>query len=624
MTGPATMFVCPGCGVPTSSGTTRCVHCNIRLVGERALQLWRLDQQLDALRAQRAWLVEVLRGDDDVVPTALPTTGSETRRVLLGLGAVCLIAALTAGTALIWPALGVAGQTVVLLLVTALLLVGAVRMQQLPATAEALAAVGVAAVAVDVVAGRRLVAPDLSGAASHGYWLVGSLLAAVLLAGVATFARWLQAPAVGAVLATYGAVVAAVSPHSIGQVALVGVVGVAVSLVLLRLSDVMPAAVTATATVGGVVFAGTVVVASLVGAETSVLAMWCGLALGVAAAFLPPRAEAAAGGGLLVAVMLLFGNVIVVGSSALVTASVAAALLPVVVIPARSAWQPRATWFVFGGAVVVEIVEQLSMQSFAVQGSDLARAAVGLVIVAALAALATAWSWSRHEGVAGGFAVLCSTAIVGATAEALGVNGGRAAAEGAAIVAGGICVLALVVAAAEAAVVARLAGLVAAATGLWASIAVGASLGLHHVTTLEAYVVTPGLVCLALGLVALTRLPAVPSWVLMPAALVTLTPTLLLALRHDLDRQVVLLVVGAGLVGLGAQLRLVCPLAVGTTVVSVLTLRLLGPQIVQLPRWLTLSIIGAALILLGATWERRLQDMRNAADRVRPLVAALR
>jgi len=81
---------------------------------------------------------------------------------------------------------------------------------------------------------------------------------------------------------------------------------------------------------------------------------------------------------------------------------------------------------------------------------------------------------------------------------------------------------------------------------------------------------------------------------------------------------------GATLIAIGAQLRLLCPLAAGAATVVLVTARLLGPEIVQLPRWLTLSVVGMTLILLGATWERRLQDFRAAADRVRPAVAALR
>src|SRR5581483_4857104 len=99
--------------------------------------------------------------------------------------------------------LGVAGQTAVLLLATAALLTGAVRLQhRLPATSEAIAAVGAAAVAVDVVAGRRLVVPGLTGAASHLYWVAAAMLAAAALGYAGSRARRLHSPAAGAVVAS--------------------------------------------------------------------------------------------------------------------------------------------------------------------------------------------------------------------------------------------------------------------------------------------------------------------------------------------------------------------------------------------------------------------------------------
>src|SRR5690242_19017725 len=47
------------------------------------------------------------------------TPGLETRQVLLVLGAACLVAALAAGTAVVWHALGPTGQAGVMVAVTA-------------------------------------------------------------------------------------------------------------------------------------------------------------------------------------------------------------------------------------------------------------------------------------------------------------------------------------------------------------------------------------------------------------------------------------------------------------------------------------------------------------------------
>src|SRR4051794_3471885 len=232
----ATMFACPGCGAETPAGTVRCELCRIRLTGELAMQLWRLDQELATLTSRRVHLVDLLRRDDVPAvarPTfvAGPAAGTETRRVLLVLGVVCVVGALSAATALIWPALGPGGQTALLALVTLALLVGATRLGRLPATAEAIATIGVAATAVDAIAGRRLVASGIGGPASHAYWVTATALAAAMLAVVAARARWLHAPAVGAVVATFALVVAVVEPRTASSYAMVGLAEVVVGLV---------------------------------------------------------------------------------------------------------------------------------------------------------------------------------------------------------------------------------------------------------------------------------------------------------------------------------------------------------------------------------------------------------
>jgi len=67
-----------------------------------------------------------------------------------------------------------------------------------------------------------------------------------------------------------------------------------------------------------------------------------------------------------------------------------------------------------------------------------------------------------------------------------------------------------------------------------------------------------------------------------------------------------------------------CPLAAGAFAITLVVLRVLGPQVAHLPRWLSLGVAGALLIAVGATWEKRLQDIRVAGDRLRPVVDALR
>jgi hypothetical protein len=166
--------------------------------------------------------------------------------------------------------------------------------------------------------------------------------------------------------------------------------------------------------------------------------------------------------------------------------------------------------------------------------------------------------------------------------------------------------------------------LACAVATVYAGVAAGAGLHLHGVDAPEWYVATPAVMWLDLGVVAMLRHRTVTSAVLLPALVVGLTPTLWLALDGDTARQAVLLVIGILLLAAGGWLRLGSPLYVGAVVVAVLTVRIVGPHVVALPRWLTLGGAGVVLLLLGATWERRLSDARRLAGRLRPGIAALR
>ena len=626
-----TTFACPGCGAALAEGTTRCEQCHIRLSGEIALRLWQVDQQIAALRSQREWLVSALRRDDvlDVAPLASARSGpgDETRRVLLGLGALCLIAALTAATALIWPALGVGGQTTVLLFVTAMLLVGAVRLQhRLPATADAIAAVGVGAATVDLVAARRLIAPDLGGPASHLYWFVGTCLLTAVLAFVAVLARRLYTPTVGAVLASYGAVVALVSPQTLDGVALVGLIGSALSVVVARVASRLPmmgAAAHATALVGGAAFLAVGSGASLLSADGRGAGMWCGLALSLAVAVVPARAVAAAGG-VLASIVLLRAELVPLGTWADVTAGVSAAILLTAgaVLSSTSRWARVAT-YLGAGSVITEIVAQRSLQIDALARAHLVGGAIGLSIVAVMCGVAVALS-ARDES-ASAAAVGATCAVAGVVAESFGTSSLQAASDATAVVTAamfllGVAALLRLTRARDVAVATS----VATAAGILAAVSVDVSIALRVVSTPEAFVVAPAFVAFVLGLLAMRRTPGRSSWVLLPAVLFATAPTLLLALHGDLTRQIVALTVAAAMLVVGAQGRFICPLTTGAVEIVLVVGRVLGPEIEKLPRWLTLAVLGAAFIAVGSTWERRVQAMRKMADRLRPAVAGLR
>ena len=140
----------------------------------------------------------------------------------------------------------------------------------------------------------------------------------------------------------------------------------------------------------------------------------------------------------------------------------------------------------------------------------------------------------------------------------------------------------------------------------------------------EAYAAVPAVLFGALGAVAMLRVPRASSWLLGPSIVIALAPSLMLALHGDASRQVLVIAAGLLLVVIGAQWRLGCPLATGAVAVVLVVLRVIGPEVAQLPRWLSLGVAGAVLITVGGTWEKRLQDMRVAGDRLRPVVDALR
>jgi hypothetical protein len=54
--------------------------------------------------------------------------------------------------------------------------------------------------------------------------------------------------------------------------------------------------------------------------------------------------------------------------------------------------------------------------------------------------------------------------------------------------------------------------------------------------------------------------------------------------------------------------------------VALLALRHLTPMSDAVPRWVSLAVLGVALLVVGITWEQRLRDLRAA----RAYIAALR
>ena len=137
------------------------------------------------------------------------------------------------------------------------------------------------------------------------------------------------------------------------------------------------------------------------------------------------------------------------------------------------------------------------------------------------------------------------------------------------------------------------------------------------VRTLEAYTLPAAAGALVAGEVRRRLEPASSSWlVYAPALLIALAPTLALTVVDDgLVRAVALGVAATLVTAAGARRRLQAPLVIGTGTLAVLALDTLGPVAADLPRWLTIAIVGAVVLWLGATADRRLTQLRQARDR---------
>ena len=233
---------CPDCRSPLPEAPQVCRRCALPLTGPTAIELFTTLQHADrlvaVLRKQAAPVQSPVPASvgvssqspgsllSDVPPYPAPAggslppartvarhgsrlTGASVPRILLTLGALCLLVAAVTFLAVAWGWLGVGGRTVVLLALTAGALggAGAFTRRGLRMAAEALTVVGLGLVALDVVGAR------------HAGWLgevsdaglvttVGAMVATVALAMlVVTLPRPLVSPAL---LAPFAVLVAGV------------------------------------------------------------------------------------------------------------------------------------------------------------------------------------------------------------------------------------------------------------------------------------------------------------------------------------------------------------------------------------------------------------------------------
>lgn len=142
------------------------------------------------------------------------------------------------------------------------------------------------------------------------------------------------------------------------------------------------------------------------------------------------------------------------------------------------------------------------------------------------------------------------------------------------------------------------------------------------VSTPEAYTLPSAAVLVVVGVLHLRRHPQSSTMTaLAPGLSLALVPSLLWALVDPTGPRALLLGLGCLLLVLGgAGLRWTAPIVLGATVGAALVLRLAAPYIGDaVPRWVTIGTAGVLLLALGATWERRLGEVRQVVGYVRAL-----
>ena len=685
---------CPVCGRPTADiGAGPCPVCGLPTAGQAAVVIARIGVTLADIARDRDALVATLRAaapgaaaiapppvsshtPPSVAPAAPPTPwwpqGTapspptaphrprrrlSPQQVLVGLGALLVVAAALAFVAVAWARFGVAFQAGVMLVVTALLCGASAwtARKGLRATEEALAAAGAALLAVDLGAARALGLFALEDVPLRPWWAIScgvvvatglglgrltrttatwplvALLAAQPLPFLLLTGELLTGPAgVAVALAVAGADIMAaralrpaltpVARVLAGVATVIGVLGglataagsdtgdswTATGVLALggagaaalgrrsaasRLPEVVPGAVGA---VVGLALAGSL---RTIGHPGPWIAVGLGLTLLTLAVLLASRTAAAAGvvtsglalAGVHAALMAddeRLGALALVALLAVVPATLAALRLPLLRRHATAA-ALLAPW----AAILLARADSL----LSATGAGLL-----LALLAALAfAVATLRAEQSEEWVAA-----AAGAVAGLTA---GLISSGAQAWGQVAIQLGIAG----VAAGSYAIVAhrRWVGVVATADLVIASwIAIGGA----GVETPEAYT---GPAAVGLLLIAIPALRSgAGSWAAEGAAVgVALVPSALAVVAEPTALRLVLVLAAAtALTVAGTLLHRQAPFVVGAGALFVVAVGRLAPYAPLLPRWVTLGAAGLLLLVVGATYERRRQQAREA------------
>lgn len=133
------------------------------------------------------------------------------------------------------------------------------------------------------------------------------------------------------------------------------------------------------------------------------------------------------------------------------------------------------------------------------------------------------------------------------------------------------------------------------------------------VATVEAFTLPVAALTLFAGYRAARKDSSLPSWTAYGTGLVAaLAPTLLqLGAGESVLRPAVLAWASLAILLAGAAMRLKAPVAIGAATLLITATYQLSPYAEYLPRWIIVGTIGALLIAIGATYERRLQQARS-------------
>lgn len=140
------------------------------------------------------------------------------------------------------------------------------------------------------------------------------------------------------------------------------------------------------------------------------------------------------------------------------------------------------------------------------------------------------------------------------------------------------------------------------------------------VDTVEAYTLPSALALLGVGWWQTHRehTSTLRAW--SPGLGLALLPSLLWTLEDPLSWRALLLALACLLLTVGgAQARLAAPLVGGAVVGAALALWEVVPPALEASAWVVSGMAGAILLVLGASWDRRLSEARQVADYVRRL-----